>query len=59
MLLYLQLTPLRFAVPVVAVLTAATITALGLQRGQLDVAAVIGPILGAGVATVITLVYQG
>ena len=59
MLLYLQLTPLRFAVPAVLVLTATTITALGVHRGQLDVAAVIGPILGAGVATVITLVYQG
>jgi hypothetical protein len=48
MLLYLQLTPLRLAVPAVLVLTAATITALGVHRGQLDVAAVIGPILGAG-----------
>ncbi|HEY7815479.1 MAG TPA: sensor histidine kinase, partial [Nakamurella sp.] len=59
LLLYLQLTPLRFAVPAVVVLTAATITALGVHRGQLDVAALIGPVLGAGVATVITLVYQG
>jgi signal transduction histidine kinase len=59
MLLYLQLTPLRFAMPAVLVLTAATIAGLGAHRGQLDTAAVIGPILGAGVATVITLVYQG
>jgi hypothetical protein len=68
MLLYLQLTPLRFAVPADAAAVRGASRpgahrghheALGEHRGQLDTAAVIGPILGAGVATVITLMYQG
>ena len=68
MLLYLQLTLLRFAVPADAAAVRGASRpgahrghheALGEHRGQLDTAAVIGPILGAGVATVITLVYQG
>ncbi len=57
-LLYLRLLPLRAALPAVALLTAGVIAAVGSHRGHLDSAAIVGPIIGAAVATVITVVYQ-
>lgn len=57
-LLYTQLLPLRAALPSVAVLTVGVIAALGVDRGVIDAAAVIGPIVGAAVAVVITVVYR-
>ncbi|MGW0431854.1 sensor histidine kinase [Micromonospora sp. NPDC003197] len=58
-LLYPQLLPLAGALPTVAVLTAGVIAAFGLHRGRLDPGAALGPVIGAAVAIVITLVYQG
>ncbi|GHJ45300.1 two-component sensor histidine kinase [Catellatospora sp. TT07R-123] len=57
-LLYRQLLPDRWALPGVAVLTAGAIAAVGLHRGGLDAAAVLGPVFGAAVAIVSTSVYR-
>lgn len=57
-LLFLQLLPLRVALVCVAGLTAVTVAAFAWHRGRVDVAAVLGPVIGAAVAVVITVVYR-
>lgn len=57
-LLYAQLLPLSVAVPAVAVMTAGTIVAISVDRGQLTPAVVVGPLIGATVAVVITIIYK-
>lgn len=57
-LLYMQVLPVIAGVPAVAVLTAGTIVAFALHQGGVNVAAVLGPIFGAAVAVVITVVYR-
>lgn len=57
-LLYAQLLPLSVAAPAVAVLTAGTVTAVSVQQRELTAAVVVGPVIGATVALVITLVYR-
>ena len=57
-LLYPQLLPLRFALPGVAVLTLGTIVRVSVAQGSATGAMVVGPVIGATVAVVITLVYR-
>ncbi|WP_055479152.1 histidine kinase [Sphaerimonospora mesophila] len=55
---YLHLLPLAVALPGVAVLTAAAIAAAGWHEGGVHAPQVIGPSLGAAVATLMALVYK-
>ncbi|MEH0842187.1 sensor histidine kinase [Micromonospora sp. CPCC 205711] len=57
-LLYTQMLPLVLSVPAVVVVTAGAVTAIALDRGRLDSATVVGPLVGATVAVVITVVYR-
>ncbi|WP_238006107.1 sensor histidine kinase [Dactylosporangium sp. AC04546] len=57
-LLYTQLLPLAASVPAVALATVGTIAAIALDRGRLDAPAVVGPLVGAAIAVVITVVYR-
>lgn len=57
-LLCLQSLALRWAIPSVLVLTAGAIVAVAAHQDQLRTAAVIGPLIGAAVAIVITVVYR-
>jgi signal transduction histidine kinase len=57
-LLGTQLLPLAASVPVVAALTAGTIVVIATDRGRWDAAAVVGPLVGALVAVMITVVYR-
>ncbi|HEY9294146.1 MAG TPA: hypothetical protein VIP98_22915 [Microlunatus sp.] len=57
-LLCMQLLPLIAAVPAVVVVTAGSIVAIAADRGRVDSGAVIGPLVGAAVAVVITEVYR-
>ena len=57
-LLCMQLLPSVAAVTAVVLITAGAITAVAVDRGQIDAAAVIGPVVGAAVAVVITEVYR-
>ncbi|NRQ36417.1 sensor histidine kinase [Nonomuraea sp. NN258] len=55
---YLHLLPLAVALPGVAVLTVAAILAAAWHAGHLTAAQVVGPTIGAAVATLMALVYQ-
>ncbi|MFE3452010.1 sensor histidine kinase [Nonomuraea sp. NPDC059194] len=55
---YLHLLPLAVALPGVAVLTVAAIGAAGWHTGAMTAAQVIGPTIGAAVATLLALVYK-
>ncbi|WP_406313856.1 sensor histidine kinase [Streptosporangium sp. NBC_01639] len=55
---YLHLLPLAVALPGVAVLTVAAIMAAAWHEGQLTTAQVIGPTIGAVVATLMATVYK-
>ncbi|MGW4473018.1 sensor histidine kinase [Nonomuraea sp. NPDC004354] len=55
---YLHLLPLPIALPGVALLTAAAIAATGWHTRGLTAAQVIGPVVGAVVATLMALVYK-
>ncbi|HEY3501897.1 MAG TPA: sensor histidine kinase [Actinocatenispora sp.] len=57
-LLASQMLPLAAAIPAVAAITGAAIAAIAAGRGRLDAAAVIGPVVGAAVAVVISVVYR-
>jgi signal transduction histidine kinase len=57
-LLCLQMLPLRWAIPVVAVLAGVAIAAVAVHQGGLTVPVVVGPLIGAAVAVVITVVYR-
>lgn len=57
-LLYLQLLATRWAMPIVLVLAAAAVAAFALHQGTLTVAGFVGPLVGAAVAVVITVVYR-
>jgi signal transduction histidine kinase len=57
-LLYAQLLPLVVSLPSVVVITGGTIAAVALEQHRLTAATVIGPLIGAAVAVVITLVYR-
>ncbi|WP_344319037.1 sensor histidine kinase [Actinocatenispora thailandica] len=57
-LLATQLLPLAASVPVVAALTAGTIAVIAADRDRWDAAAVVGPVVGALVAVMITVVYR-
>ncbi|SEL72490.1 sensor histidine kinase [Nonomuraea pusilla] len=54
----LHLLPLRAALPAVAALTAAAVAADGWHAGGLSASQVIGPAIGAVVATLMALVYK-
>ncbi|TDD91819.1 sensor histidine kinase [Actinomadura darangshiensis] len=56
--LYLHLLPLRAALPGVVLLTAAAIGGVAWHGGGLTVAEVLGPTIGASVATLMALAYQ-
>lgn len=56
--LYMQVLPPRAGPLAVVVLTAVTVAAFGFHRQQLDPAAILGPVIGAGVAVVLTIVYR-
>jgi len=56
-LLYLQAIPRRWSLPVVSVLTGIAIVATATRQG-LSAAVVVGPVIGAAVAVVITVVYR-
>ena len=56
--LYLQAIALRWSIPIVIALAGAAVTAVTLHQGQLRAGAVIGPLIGAAVAVVITVVYR-
>ncbi|MEV4060861.1 sensor histidine kinase [Nonomuraea dietziae] len=55
---YLHLLPLSVALPGVAVLTAAAISAAAWHEGRLTAAQIIGPTIGAAVATLMAMVYK-
>ncbi|QDP95400.1 sensor histidine kinase [Microlunatus elymi] len=57
-LLYAQLLPLRAAVPGVAVVTVGTIVRAAVAQGGVNAAVIVGPLIGATVAVVITIVYR-
>ncbi|GAA4216395.1 sensor histidine kinase [Actinocatenispora rupis] len=57
-LLAMQVLPAPLGVPAVVLLTAGAVTTIALHRGRFDPAAVLGPVVGAAVAVVITLVYR-
>ncbi|MBB6349122.1 sensor histidine kinase [Nonomuraea muscovyensis] len=54
----LHLLPLAIALPGVAVLTVAAIAAAGWHAGGISAAQIIGPTIGAAVATLMALVYK-
>lgn len=56
--LYLHLLPLPVAIPGVVVLTAAAIGAVAWHGGGVTLAEVLGPSIGAAVATLMTLAYR-
>ncbi|MFD1940305.1 MULTISPECIES: sensor histidine kinase [Nonomuraea] len=55
---YLHLLPLAVALPGVAVLTVAAVLAAAWHEGRLTAAQVIGPTIGAAVATLMAMVYK-
>lgn len=55
---YLHLLPLVAALPGVALLTAAAVMAIAWHEGGLTASRVIGPVIGAAVATLMALVYK-
>ncbi|WP_031169010.1 sensor histidine kinase [Streptosporangium roseum] len=55
---YLHLLPLSVALPGVAVLTVAAILAAAWHEGRLTSAQIIGPTIGAAVATLMAMVYK-
>ncbi|MEV4889834.1 sensor histidine kinase [Nonomuraea sp. NPDC055795] len=55
---YLHLLPLSVALPGVAVLTVAAIVAAAWHAGRLSPAQIIGPTIGAAVATLMAMVYK-
>jgi signal transduction histidine kinase len=57
-LLCLQMLPLRWAIPVVALLAGVAIAAVAVHQGGLTVPVVVGPLIGAAVSVVITVVYR-
>ncbi len=57
-LLLLQALPLRWSVPLVLALALAAVAAVTWHQGQLRLAVVVGPLTGAAVAIVITVVYR-
>lgn len=57
-LLYTQLLPIRIATPGVVLVTIGTITRTKLERGEWDASVVVGPVIGATVAVVISVVYR-
>jgi signal transduction histidine kinase len=57
-LLYLQLLALRWAIPVVVLLACGAIAAVAAHQGRLTLAGVIGPLIGAAVAIVISIVFR-
>jgi signal transduction histidine kinase len=57
-LLLLQLLPVRWSVPVVAGLTAVGIVGVAWHQGGLSVAVVLGPMIGAAVSVMISLVFR-
>ena len=57
-LLASQMLPLAAAIPAVLGITGGAIAAIAADRGRLDVPAVVGPLVGAGVAVMITVVYR-
>ncbi|MEV0644270.1 sensor histidine kinase [Phytomonospora sp. NPDC050363] len=57
-LLCLQMLPMRYALWCVVALTAAAILLVAVGRGGFGVAAALGPVIGAAVAVVITVVYR-
>jgi signal transduction histidine kinase len=57
-LLLLQALPLRWSIPVVLALAVGAITAVASAQQRLSAAVVIGPLTGAAVAIVITVVYR-
>ncbi|GIG64914.1 sensor histidine kinase [Phytomonospora endophytica] len=57
-LLCMQMLPMPVALWSVAGLTAVTVAAIAWHRGGFDVAAALGPVIGAVVAVVITVVYR-
>jgi signal transduction histidine kinase len=57
-LLCLQAIALRFSIPVVVLLARAAVGAFAIHRHQLNLGIVIGPLIGAAVAIVITAVYR-
>jgi signal transduction histidine kinase len=57
-LLWLQAIPLRRSIFVVLVLAGAAIAAVSEHQGRATLAVVLGPLIGAAVAIVITAVYQ-
>ena len=57
-LLLLQALPLRWSVPLVLALAVAAVAAVALHQGRLRLAVVVGPLTGAAVAIVVTVVYR-
>jgi signal transduction histidine kinase len=57
-LLLLQLLRVRWSIPVVGGLTAVGILAVAWHQSSLSVAVVLGPVIGAAVAVMISLVYR-
>ncbi|MFF4888394.1 sensor histidine kinase [Micromonospora chersina] len=56
-LLLLQILPLRWAIPAVAGLTGIGVLAVAAHQGRFTAAGVIGPLIGATVTVVISMVY--
>jgi signal transduction histidine kinase len=57
-LLYAQLLPLMIALPAIVAITGGTIAAVAADQGRLTAATVVGPLIGAAVAVVMTIVYR-
>lgn len=57
-LLLLQILPLRWSIPAVLTLSVGSIAAVALHQRRLAVGGVVGPLIGAAVAIVISVVYQ-
>ncbi|MGW3496605.1 sensor histidine kinase [Streptomyces sp. NPDC001020] len=56
--LYVQLLPLRLAIPAVTVATAIVVAAKGVQTGTLDIPHVAGPVMGALASTLMVFGYR-
>lgn len=56
--LWLHLLPMRLAVPAVTLLTAAVVVTLAVHQGRFELAQLVGPAVGALVATLTALGYQ-
>ena len=57
-LLHLQMLPFRTALGAVVVLTAYTVVVTAVHQGRFSVASLLGPVIGAAVTVVITVVYR-